>query len=79
MIQFQEKQKDRQTIFHRPNYLFYFNRKEKDHINRKINKRKLFICEIIIIILIYQKLRSVGHIQQKIKLPSSNKKIIINR
>ena len=35
-------------------------------------KRKMFICEISIIILICLKLGSVGPEQQKIKLPSPN-------
>ena len=35
--------------------------------------KKINICEIsIIIILIYQRLRSLGPVQQKIKLPSPN-------
>ena len=49
----------------------WFNLKEKDHIRRIINseKRGIFICEVsVIIILIYQKLWSVGSVQQKIKL-----------
>ena len=33
-------------------------------------KRKMFICEISIIILISQKLGLVGPVQQKFKLPS---------
>ena len=41
-------------------------------------KRKMFLCEIsiiiIIIILICQKLGSVGPVQQKIKLPLPNRK-----
>ena len=41
--------------------------KEKDHIRRNMhNKEKeMFTCEIIIIILICQKLGSVGPVQQK--------------
>ena len=34
-----------------------------------VKKKKIFICEISIIILIYQKSGSVGPVQQKIKLP----------
>ena len=50
--------------------LFYCNLKEQDHIRRKINVKNN-ICEIIIVvILIYPKLRSVSLLQQKIKLPS---------
>ena len=42
-------------------------------LNFCFRKTKMFICEIsIIIILIYQKLGSVGPVQQKIKLPSPN-------
>ena len=55
-------------------YVFYSNLKEKYHIGRNINskEKEMFICEIsiIIIILICQKLRLVGPVQQKIKLPS---------
>ena len=59
-------------------YLFYCDLKEKYHIRRNINwkKKETLVCEIsiiIIIILICQKLGSVGHVQQKIKLPSPNK------
>ena len=36
---------------------------------RKINSKKKNICEISIIILICQKIGSVGPVQQKIKLP----------
>ena len=37
-------------------------------------KKEMFICEIsIIVILIRQKLWSVRHVQQKIKLPLPNK------
>ena len=51
-------------------FVFYFNLKEKDHIRRNINNKKMFICGIsFIIILICQKSRSVGPVQQKIKLP----------
>ena len=51
-------------------YLFYCNLKEKDHIRRKINIKKI-ICEIgILINVICRKLGSVGPVQQKIKLPS---------
>ena len=55
--------------------VFYCNLKEKDYIRRNINnKKEMFICEIsIIIISICQKLRSVGPVQQKIKLPSPNR------
>ena len=50
-------------------------KKKKDYIRRKLNiKRKRITCEIsiIIIILIWQKLESVGPVEQKIKLPSPN-------
>ena len=47
-------------------YPFYCNLKEKDHIRRKIVKKS--ICEISIIILIYQKLGLAMPIQQKNKL-----------
>ena len=54
-------------------YVFSCNLKENYHIRRNINsKKEMFICEIIIIIiiiLICQKLGSVGLVQQKIKLP----------
>ena len=51
-------------------YILYCNPKEK-----QIAKRKMFLGEIsIIIILICQKLGTVGPVQQKIKLPSSNRK-----
>ena len=48
--------------------------KEKDNIRRNMhNKEKeMFTCEIIIIILICQKLGSVGPVQQKNKLPLSH-------
>ena len=47
-------------------YLFYCNPKEKNHIKRKINsKKKNYFCEISIIILIFQKLESVGLVQDK--------------
>ena len=36
----------------------------------QIAKKEIFICGVSI--LIYQNLRLVGHIQQKIKLPSPN-------
>ena len=36
----------------------------------------MFICEIIIIILIGQKLGLVGPVQQKIKLPSPKHKVL---
>ena len=52
-------------------YVFYCNLKQKDQIRRIINGKKKRICEInIIIILICQKLRSVGPVQQKNKLLS---------
>ena len=45
--------------------------KEKDHFKRIINsKKKIFICEISIIILGYWKLGSAEPVQQKNKLPS---------
>ena len=54
--------------------VFYCDPKEKNHITRNINIffKKKFVCEIsiIIIILICQKLGSVGLLQQKVKLPS---------
>ena len=51
-------------------FVFYFNLKKKDHIRRNINNKRMFICGIsFIIILICQKSRSVGPVQQKIKLP----------
>ena len=44
-----------------------------DRININSKKKEMFICEIsIIIILICQKLGSVGPVQQKIKLPLPN-------
>ena len=51
-------------------YVFYCGLKENDHIRRNKNSKKkfkkMFICEIsIIIILIYRKLGSVGPVQQK--------------
>ena len=51
-------------------YLFYCSIKEKDPIRRKINNEKmLFVREnSFIIILIYQKLRLVRPVQQKVKL-----------
>ena len=47
---------------------------EKDRISRKINSKKIFVCEIVIfiIILICQKLGSLGPVQQKARLPSCN-------
>ena len=55
-------------------FFIYFIATRKKKIileENEIVKRKLFICEIsIIIILICQKLESVGRVQQKIKLPS---------
>ena len=55
-------------------YVFYCDLKEIYHTRRNINCKikSKFICGSIIIILIYQKLGSVGPVQQKIKLPSSN-------
>ena len=50
-------------------YIFYYNLLEKNH-RRKISSKKKFLREInVIIILIWQKLGSVGPAQQKIKLP----------
>ena len=48
-------------------YVFCCSVKEKGYVKRNRNsKDKVFICEIIIIImLIYQKLDSIGSIQQK--------------
>ena len=44
--------------------------KKKDRIRRKVKIKKVFICEIgIIINLICRKLESVGLLQQKIRLP----------
>ena len=53
-------------------YQLHCNPKEKDHIWTKLKSKRKNICEIsiIIIILICQKLESVGPAQQKIKLPS---------
>ena len=55
-------------------FFIYFIATQKKKImlgKNWIVKRKRFICKIsIIIILIYQKLESVGSTQQKIKLPS---------
>ena len=53
--------------------LSYCDLKEKYHIrrNKKFFKKEKLACEIsVIIILICQKLGSVGPVQQKIKLPS---------
>ena len=56
--------------------LCYYNPKEKYPIRRKINRKNKNICKIniiiVIIILVCQKLASVGTGQQKIKLPSPN-------
>ena len=51
--------------------LFYCNLKETDHIRGKINSKKIFVCEIciIIIILICGKQVLIGLVQQKVKLP----------
>ena len=49
--------------------MFYYNAKEKSYKKKK-RKRKIFIYEISIIILICQKLVSVGPVKQKIQLPS---------
>ena len=50
-------------------YLFCCNLKEKDHIRRKNRYKKIIICEISIIILIWPKLGLLRPLQQKIKLP----------
>ena len=51
-------------VFH----VFYCNLKEKRHIRRNVNsKKEMYICEIsTIIVLICQKLGSVGPVQQKL-------------
>ena len=56
-------------------FLIYFLATQKKKITggKKIVKRKIFTCKIIvIIILICQKLGSVGPVQQKFKLPLPN-------
>ena len=53
-------------------YVFYCNLKEKDHIRRNINSKKyeyLYVKSVLFIILICQKLGSIGPVQQKTKLP----------
>ena len=51
-------------------YVLYCNLKEKDHMGRKINSKQkeiFYTCEIsFTIILICQKLGSVGSVQQKL-------------
>ena len=58
-------------------FLFdFFELKERARIKRKINsQRKAFISDINIIIMkmIWRKLRSSEPVQQKIKLPSPNR------
>ena len=46
-------------------------------INSK--EKEIFKCEISVIILIYQKLGSVGSVQQKIKLSSPKKEVVTQR
>ena len=56
-------------------FFIYFTATSKKKIileEKEIVKRKIFLCEISIIILICQKLESVRPVQQKIKLPSPN-------
>ena len=48
-------------------YFILLKSKEKDHIRKNINWKKMFISKITIIILISQKLGSVGPVQQKVK------------
>ena len=53
----------------------YCNLKEKEHIRRIINsKKKIYMWNSIIIILIYWKLGLAGPVKRKIKLPSPDHK-----
>ena len=69
------------TMSNALNYCFLsilLHLKEKDHIRKKINSKKIFTCDIsIIIILICRKLRSVGPAQQKINLSPPNIMMIV--
>ena len=62
-------------------YVFYCNLKEKRYIRRikNIDKRNNYMWNQYYSILAYWKLESVGPVQEEIKLPLPNEKILMKQ